>query len=292
MASFCHMEAVIYVHGIVGRKFGSHRGDYRAFRDGMEKQGITLPSIEDSTSIEWGWPVPSAQETGRLAQAQQELGSLTESARQSDKWTKSLMRPLRDLVFFGWSDIAFYLDNGGKEQARNVVWRTILRSWPTDSSVDLTLISHSAGSLIAHDFLFFLFSGERDHTREQFARDCDWQGAAENWRIRRVVTMGSPFTPLLVRSSTLLRTIASSPGPWLDPADIGFDRVAHDGNRPIWLNVWDRHDILSYPVEGVYDSNGRIRDLFPDHSDRPDKAHASYWSSKKVHKVLAKHWDA
>jgi hypothetical protein len=286
------MEAVVYVHGIVGREYGSHRADYSAFRNGLTKQGVALPELTDSVLVEWGWPAPAAQETGLLAQAQQELGSLVEAARQRDTWTRPLMRPLRELVFYGWADIAYYLDNGGKEHARNVVWTSILRSYPTDASIDLTFIGHSAGSLLLHDFLFFLFSGSRDHVRDKFARNCDWEGAARNWRVRRVVSLGSPLTPLLVRSSHLVRQIAAGPGPWLEARDIGFDRAAYDGSLPIWLNVWDRHDILSYPVEGVYDAPGRIRDLFPDHSDRPDKAHNRYWSSSKVHKALAEHWNA
>lgn len=284
------MQAVVYIHGIVGRRYGSHSGEYLALRDGLDRRGVDIPALEDSVSVEWGWPTPSAGSSALLARAQSQLEVLRGDARQRDRWTRRLMAPLRDLVFYGWSDIAYYLDDGGKERIRGVIWTSILRHFPTDEPVDLTLIGHSAGALIGHDFLFFLFSGLRNERRRQYAPDCDWEAAAENWRIRRLVTLGSPFVPLLVRSADLVEEIATGPGPWLDPAVIGFDQTAHDGRRPLWLNVWDRHDILSFPAAGVYRTD-RVHDLYPDHSDRPTKAHSKYWKSKKVHRILAENWD-
>ena len=108
------MNAVVYIHGIVGRRYGSHLGRYQALRDGLVKRDVELPEIEDSVTVEWGWPTPSAGDSALLARAQSQLEVLRGDARQRDRWTRRLMAPLRDLVFYGWSDIAYYLDEGGK----------------------------------------------------------------------------------------------------------------------------------------------------------------------------------
>ncbi len=120
----------------------------------------------------------------------------------------------------------------------------------------------------------------------------DWSLAEANWRLRRLVTMGSPLGPLLVRMPGFVQRLAHQPAPWLDPTDIGLGVQAHSGALPLWLNVWDRHDIVSYPVSGIYGGGDRIRDLYPDISDWPPKAHTRYWKSRKVHRALARFWDA
>ena len=284
------MEVTVFIHGIVGRTYGPHTDDYRAFHEGLSDAGVSLPPFEAAANVEWGWPTPVAGDSDQLALAQVQLGATIEAADRKDTLPRRFLKPLRDLVFYGWSDIAYYLDDGGKANVRKVVWTSIMRHFPTDVPVNITLVGHSAGALIAHDFLFFLFSGMRDERRLHYAPDSNWDEAAENWRIRRLVTLGSPFTPLLVRSADLVKKISAGPGPWLDPAVIGFDREPHGGGRPLWLNVWDVHDILSYPAEGAY-ATDRVMDLFPDHSDRPTKAHNRYWTSGKVHRAIAAAWD-
>ncbi len=104
--------------------------------------------------------------------------------------------------------------------------------------------------------------------------------------------MGSPLGPLLVRAPGFVQRIAHTSAPWLDPADIGLTGHAHSGARPIWLNVWDRHDVVSFPVSGVYGAGDRIRDLYPDVSDWPPRAHGRYWKSRMVARVLARFWES
>ena len=90
------MQAVVYIHGIVGRRYGSHTGQYQALRDGLAKRGAEVPPIEDSVTIEWGWPTPSAGDSALLARAQSQLDVLRGEARQRDRWTRRLMAPGRD----------------------------------------------------------------------------------------------------------------------------------------------------------------------------------------------------
>ena len=72
-------------------------------------------------------------------------------------------------------------------------------------------------------------------------------------------------------------------------AALGLDRPSHSGHDPVWLNVWDRHDVLSFPIEPFY-AGAEIRDLYPDHSDSLLGAHEAYWRASSVHRLLAANW--
>ncbi len=286
-------DVVVYMHGVVGRTSGAHVADYRAIHKGLRKAGVQLPALTDSVTVEWGWPTPEATQTGDLALAQERLSLALAQTPAGDRLTGFLVRPLRQLIQYGWSDIVYYTSAEGEVAARHDAWSQILDRVPADEAIDLTVISHSLGSLLAHDFLFYLFSGKRQIERSEVcANPTQWDSAQVNWRLRRLVTMGSPLGPLLVRAPGFVQRLAHEPPPWLDPADIGLDDIAHSGARPVWLNVWDRHDVVSFPVSGIYGAGDRIRDLYPDVSDWPPRAHGRYWKSRKVHKALARFWDS
>lgn len=283
---------VIYVHGVVGRVTGPHSDDYRALHKGLRSAGVRLPSLIDSVMIEWGWPTAVAPFTGNLALAQERLGLALAQSPQGDRLSGFLVDPLRKLIQYGWSDLVYYSSAEGEAAARHDAWSQILERVPTDEAIDLTVISHSLGSLLAHDFLFYLFSGQRRARRSQVCSTASqWDAAQVNWRLRRLVTMGSPLGPLLIRAPGFVKRLAHEAPPWLDPADIGLATPAHSGARPVWLNVWDRHDVVSFPVSGIYGAGDRIRDLYPNVSNWPPRAHGRYWKSRRVHKTLARFWE-
>jgi hypothetical protein len=285
-------DVFVYIHGVVGRSAGPHRKEYRATQRGLAAAGVAVPSVDDSVQVEWGWPTPAARKTGELAIAQERLAMAIAQSPGGDHLTGFLVDPLRELIQYAWADLVYYATPEGEYHARHDVWSQILDLAPTDEVVDLTIISHSLGTLIAHDFLFHLFSGKRRAQRRAVCGTEElWDIAEANWRLRRLVTLGSPFGPLTIRRAGFVEMLTSQSGPWLDPADIGLDRAAHSGAAPIWLNVWDRHDISSFPVAGIYDAGDRVRDLYPDHSDWPPRAPGRYWKSRKVHKALAEFWN-
>ena len=72
--------------------------------------------------------------------------------------------------------------------------------------------------------------------------------------------------------------------------DLGLNRLTHAGGDPRWLNVWDRHDVLSYPVR-PFCHGGEIVDIYPDHSDSLLGSHEAYWTSPAVHRRLAEEWE-
>lgn len=284
------VDVAVLIHGVVGRRTGTHERDYGAMRKGLSRRGVTLGEPEWIVEVEWGWPHPEAVASGDLAVAQDRLRAALADANRSDRISGIWVRGLRELVQFGWSDIVWYATAEGSAAVRHDVWSQIMNRLPPEAPCDLTIVGHSLGALVAHDFLYYLFSGVM---REERARVCatpaEWDRAEANWRVRRLVTMGSAVGPLLIRNS-LARVAHESP-PWIEPAELGLGQPAHSGEAPVWLNVWDRHDILSFPVSGAY-GGGRVIDLYPDLSDWPTRAHSRYWRSRKVHRALARFWDA
>ncbi len=298
-------EHVVYIHGVVAERSRtrSHTEQYRQMRDGISAElvrngGAELPSIDDSVTVEWGWNTPDAGRTATLTVAQNNIQGRLEMATPRDRTgfrdllLSRAVRPVRDLLTLGWADIAYYIGREGSRRVRDVVWNEILRSVGTDHDVDLTIVSHSAGTLIAHDLLYWLYSGERDGIADLDRAGLD-QGrverARERWRIRRFVTFGSPISALMVRSAGVADIMASSETAKLDASDLGLGRPSHSGKPPVWLNVWDRHDVLSYPVAPFYEG-ADVVDLYPDHSDSLLASHEAYWRSTVVHRILAENW--
>ena len=234
-------------------------------------------------TVEWGWNTPDAGETHTLAVAQSAIANRVKTATPRDRtgFTSLLfalaIQPVRDLIMFGWPDIVYYVGKRGRKLVRSLVWNQILDQIDTNQNVDLTIICHGAGTLIAHDFLYWVFSGDPDDNEmiENGIDPTKVAAAAQNWRIRRLATFGSPISPLMVRSADVTDMMAASPSARLDATKLGLSRSAHSGETPVWLNVWDRHDVLSYPVCPFYEG-ANIVDLYPDHNDSLRNSHEAY----------------
>ena len=299
------MEQYVYIHGVVAERdrLTNHTKQYEAIRNGINQElstrgGGSLPEIADSVKVEWGWDTPKAGDTATLATAQKAIADRIEAATPRDRtgFTSLLfapaIQPVRRIIMLGWSDILYYVGKDGKKRVRSLVWNQILDEIDTNQDVDLTIICHSAGTLIAHDFLYWVFSSDRNHPAmvEQGIDPAKVTAAAANWRIRRLVTFGSPISPLMVRSAHVADKMAKTPPELLDATTLGLGQLAHSGEIPIWLNVWDRHDVLSYPVAPFY-NGANIIDLYPDPSDSLISSHEAYWSAARVHRELAENWN-
>lgn len=288
-------QVVVYIHGLVPIEPKPHLDEYQAMHEGLRSAGIDLPAFSspDVVKVELWWDSGiEAAETANLAAAQNAIAdALGAEIPPRDRLTAPLMRDIRETLQFAWADAFFYTSEDGEERTRNDVWSQVLGEITQDDDVDLTFICHSGGTLVAHDFLFYLFSGKRDDKRKDYADAATWAAAEERWRIRTLVTMGSPLAPLMVRSSWLVDKFASDSYFRLDPDLIGLGKSPHAGGQGRWLNVWDIHDILSFPVSGLYGDDDRVRDLSPDVGDWPGSVHNRYWTSVRAHRLLAEHWN-
>lgn len=288
-------DVVVYIHGLVSNIDRSHRHEYEAIHEGVRSYGIDLPDLDGPDVIEvelwWDADLPYSR-TANLAAAQRAIKRAAGSEVPArDRLTAPLMRGVRELVQYAWADAFFYTSEDGEKRTREDVWKQILYGVAHDEEVDLSIVCHSGGTLVAHDFLFYLFSNDREVSRTEYVDGDVWAEAEARWRIRRLVTMGSPLAPLMVRSTSLVDKFASDPGFRLDIAKLGFDRGTHAGADSRWLNLWDVHDMLSYPLAGLYGDDSRIRDLFPDVGDWPGSAHDKYWYSDRAHRMLAANWE-
>lgn len=314
-------EIVIYIHGVFvdARK---HDPEYNKLHDGIQKEAKSrTPRArrnwpDDKIHIEWGWnfrgnKAPKSQEL--LTEAQQSLGNRT--IKQIDNnikaeanghllWIGELLPPIRKLIIYSFSDMFYYVSEDGKKAVLNTVADQILNNkinkkqtvnaLSTKNHISLTILAHSAGSAVAFDLLFYLFSQNKPNFSEQSLRTLRNLTQKGRLRIRRLITFGSPITPLACRSDAILKTLAN--GKKLNPSDYGLDKNFQVQNAnltgPRWINMWYKDDLLAWPVESLISNRKKIVKDFPLDNDQGDffKIHDYYWGHQHVHDRIYQAW--
>lgn len=284
-------EIVIYIHGVSNDLHGRpHQDEYDAIHTGIRSKNSLFP--EDFTGVEWGWHAPDQQGHSHqlLSDAQRELGGRVTAAveRSSDftfNVTRLMVNGLRPIVFYGFGDMFYYVSADGKQAVREAVAAQItdrLDACGCDDPASLTLVGHSAGSVVAFDFLYFLFA-EREHeflkpgeTPDPVLDRCYSlrQKAKDGMlRVRRLVTFGSPIAMMACRSDAVVDIL--SRGERLDAADCGFAQDPFGGlSGPRWINLWDKDDPIAFPVESLMTGAGDLVP-FPVHDFRVHNTQAA-----------------
>jgi len=163
-----------------------------------------------------------------------------------------------------------------------------------DDTLSITLIGHSAGSVVAFDFLFYLFSNSRntcDFCKGELMSDLEKRKIRGNLRLRRFVTFGSPLSFTVFRNDKVLKILAGNKK--LNPADYGLTTGGKELDGPRWINFWDKDDPISFPVEPFIDQSGNpglVQDVCSDVSDYVTQAHNAYWSHSDIHEEIARRW--
>lgn len=318
-------EMVVYIHGVMNDRRGrSHRPEYDALHKGISAH-LQARAWREATvvGVEWGWNFagrarPRSHEL--LTTAQNRLGGRALAALKSQgDFTLNPLRHVvngfRPLMLYGFGDMFYYVSADGKQAVRLAVTEQIVRALRPAlrrspvPPISLTLIGHSAGSVVALDFLFHLFfrnpggrhvflqegSGRRVQSAASELDRLRALARRHRLRVRRLITMGSPITPLAHRSDAVLEILAR--GDRLDPADYGLDRHPSGFGAPLvgarWINVWDKDDPIAWPVEplmGAASGSRVVQDVYVDVSDLASKAHDRYWTSRAVHRELASRW--
>ena len=194
-------------------------------------------------------------------------------------------------------DLFYYVSSDGERGVRNHVFEQIARAvnqLPHGQDLSLTLFTHSAGTVIAHDFLYHLFGAAASPLaavsaqKEVLAvRDLVDAGSL---RVRKLFTMGSPITPLVFRADSLLLKVVL--GQKIDPAGLGLKPDPELG-APRWVNFWDRDDVISFPLAFNYaavQNQAVVEDFYADIGDFFPAVHGKYWSSTKVAARMAEVW--
>ncbi|MBL7127986.1 MAG: hypothetical protein ISS16_03275 [Ignavibacteria bacterium] len=293
-------EVIIYIHGITPKKEPrDHSIEYNSFenllQEAFEKKGKGYPSKR--IDIEWGLNLPNVVTNDRiLAGVEGWLCDQSEGiAKKECDFTLNPLRYLhyriRENFLLGFADMFYYVSEDGKAELRQNVLNTLLKNLPglkDDEVYSFTIVAHSAGTVIMHDVLFILFGGSsknflQDDSLSKLER---LQGYAQSGQlfIKCFVTLGSPITPMIIRSWTLMERIDK--GELLEPYKIGIRNDAL--GRSMWLNFWDKDDVISYPVKFLYDDpDNLIKDKYISICDCFPKAHNVYWTSKKIAEIVA-----
>ncbi|ANV86900.1 hypothetical protein [Picosynechococcus sp. PCC 7117] len=319
-------EYLIYIHGVSPENNPDQTETYDQLHKGVGKVSTNFPNRSDwekakRCDIKWGSEQsPVLEGDYLLAKAQDELAKkLLGHIQQTSDWTinpaRLLLSTLRELMIRGFSDMFYYVSQDGKRSIRRSVSSQIIQciQEPLEKNepISLTFLGHSAGSVIAFDFLFYLFasqsilsnkdhdfievgnedSSEVNHILQDFEK---LRKLADNkrLRVRRLFTFGSPISMLAFRSNAVLDILAQ--GNALNFHDYGLadnpEVFGQSLNGARWINFWDKDDIIAWPVEGLMQESSAIKDIYVDIGDHISTVHNLYWNSKKVHEEIAALW--
>lgn len=314
-------ELIVYIHGVSPDVYGrTHASEYQRMNDGIHKYNSAWP--EQYLGIEWGGPQFGGPPRGQalLTKAQRELGgrvfkSLDDASDFSLNPGRAILNNLRPLMFYGFGDMFYYVSADGKRSVRNAIIQQLATfldatvGW--DQPISITLIGHSAGSVIAFDLAFHLFfPNVGEHHSYLTRHDCGYADAKRirgltdvgRLRIRRLITFGAPITMLVFRSDAVVDNFAA--GSAIDPKHYGLNTNI-PGADPLpgarWLNVWDKDDPIAWPVEPLmltnsnlnakeFDKSILVEDIYLDVSDSISRSHSEYWGSERVYKAIASRW--
>jgi len=295
-------EVIIYIHGITPAPDPNlHKENFNTFENllckALEAKGKNYPA--QRVDIEWGFDLPSIiTKDKHLAKVERYLYQQVDET--ADKhWdftlnpTRFIYNVIRKNFLLGFSDMFYYVSEDGKEQVRQNVLNTLLDNLPilkNDEVYYFTIVSHSAGTVIMHDVLFILFGGKSKSfltSKSEIDKLETLQKFALNDQVfvKCFVTLGSPITPMIVRSGKLMDKMINNKKIPIDNMGI---KKGPDGEYSKWLNFWDKDDVLSYPIKFLYDDpDNLVEDHYVDISDSFPDVHSAYWSSKKITEIVA-----
>lgn len=293
------IELPVFIHGITpDENPGNHDPEYDALYANIQaalRVHGKPPFREPPVKVEWGWRDPDSTLAVADDQYLAEVERLVAGpalALEAGIWdftlnpARLLHHELRKVFLFGFADLIYYASRDGEATVRQHVFGDIVSKVNQytalpDARVSLTVVGHSAGSLIAHDLLYHLFGAGKvsDFPAVRQLRQLA-DANPPRLRLRRFYTIGSPITPLTFRSNTLITKVRNNT--LLDPLDLGLrddDALAN----PRWVNFWDKDDIASFPVSFLYRNvNGAVQDQYVDLGDFFPSVHNAYWDSTKV----------
>lgn len=302
------IEVPVFIHGIMpGEDPGPHDGEYKGLLDLVNRElgDRNKPALswEDAIKVEWGWDSGQSTENERLLSLAERMIGKEAFEAEDEAWDFTI-NPLRILhaqirksFMYGFADLFYYVSSDGEKGVRNHVFQQIahaVNKLPPDQNLSLTFFTHSAGTVIAHDFLYHLFGAAPGPLAADLAqkevlavRNLVDRGTL---RVRRLFTMGSPITPLVFRADSLLLKVVK--GEKIDPAGLGL-RPDPALSALRWVNFWDKDDVISFPLAFNYatiENQAVVEDFYADIGDFFPAVHGKYWSSSKVAARMAEVW--
>lgn len=199
----------------------------------------------------------------------------------------SLLHPVaaaRTFMTFFLGDVVAYVSETDNSVRRSIwaAMRPRLRS-----SGPYSIVAHSLGSVIAFDFAFSLYE-----KGQLFWPVTDPEADIPDLqrRMHGLFTMGSPIGLFMLRKGDLWQAGRPSLG---GAAMFGEIKNPLPRAAQIWLNFWDRQDVIAYPLERLFARNSAYNQARP-LEDRevttgwdPVSAHVGYWRDEGVARAIA-----
>ena len=292
------LEVPVFIHGITSeREPASHTSSYFAFlrlvNEALAARGKKVLDAQP-IMVEWGWEASLGKDK-YLAEAERLVAreALTLTAKSRGLRLNPLRRftdGAREAFLYGFADMFYYISKEGGRAVRDNVFahltgeiRDLKRSGDGGSPrISLTFIAHSAGAVIAHDFLYRLFGwgaqplfGLTFNKTRRLAR-------RKRLRVRRFYTLGAPVAPFIFRSEALIEKILRRER--MNAAVVGLNADEGLGN-PRWVNFWDDDDLVAYPVAFLYekvDGERVVVDRCVDLRANFPAVHSAYWRSPEI----------
>ncbi|UCH79440.1 MAG: hypothetical protein JSU81_05675, partial [Candidatus Coatesbacteria bacterium] len=232
------LEVAVFIHGITPQgDVEPHTPVYEDFLGRLNKalaRRGKAPILKRPIMVEWGFEC-SPGDDQYLAAAERRIAGRV--FREMDKrfdfapvffWARCAYRKLREMFFYGFDDLFYYVSADGETTIRNNLFKTLsreirrrrVRVRRDTHNVSLTFFAHSAGSVIVHDLLFHLFGREGESPAGKDVNKLRRLAAKRAVRVRRFYTIGSPITALAVRSNNVIRRTLD--GEKLLPEEIGL----------------------------------------------------------------------
>lgn len=315
MADDNWIEVAVFIHGITPERNPKEQGNNNKLYDilfddiqtELERQG--KKPLDDAIRIIWNWNpgdnTPPLHLDQNLAEAERLIGDQIGEREQHVNainrthfmlW-KLIYKIGREIMLYGLADAMYYVSQDGEQTVREHVFKSlcdeIMRRLDKDETakISLTVLGHSAGSLIAHDFLYQLFSNRKQkkndvaevhHLRSlvgEGERQGDTSQPYARLRVRHLYTFGSPIAAWFIRANSLLAKVMDKEP--LKVADLGF--MAQDGlSNPRWVNFWALTDVASFPLSFLYDDQEIVKDEYVDPGLVFPSTHTAYWRSPKA----------
>lgn len=322
----------------------SHEKEYKALKLGISRfiRGEDRQKAWDQAKhcfTEWGWEYQESDAgnlgaSHRLADAKHKLGQRVIQAIKDSYWVSLIpQKAVRKLALYGLSDVFYYISHDGRYSIRTRICHQIanrLRGVLDDpnANISLTLIGHSAGSVVALDLVSYLFTDDELFMEEliEQARELDKEiidakkqrklegglyrkidavfddsqdvvynlmmlkSIKDDRRLtlKRLITMGSPIAMMALRSDQRIKEFAY--GNRVSLASLGLVGAGERLDNPCWVNIWNKYDPISFPVEPMVKEGSSVKDFHLRVAWNPLKSHTNYWNSKNVHRLLARLW--
>lgn len=310
-------EIIIFVHGVSSDQLGRrHDMEYDALYEGVADVSPRQSPwrTAEVCRIEWGWnydALPQTRSQQLLTLAQTTLGErmlqvVNEAYDPTINPGRFVVNAFRPLMMYGFSDMFYYVSSDGKAAVRGALAEQIVRFVEAGQGdprepISLTLVGHSAGSVIAFDFCFYLFAQEdrrfvKDPVKGLYneqIKQLRTLALEGRLRIRRLITIGSPIAMLACRNDVVVELLAD--GGRIDPTWYGLTQnptaFGLKLRGPRWLNIWDKDDPIAFPVEPLMQNHGgAVSDVYINVSSNIATAHDLYWGHPDVHAHIATHW--